>query len=262
MKRLTLLATSLLVLVLGLRFLPQPQALAQAVNHYVAATFHPSTTAAGLAVECTTLPSSPSNGAVACDSGASNVVKFYSNGAWVTAGSGTATTATLYLDACSMENNGAHPAHGWFAGTGTAVEPITVASGICGYKFYNATDNIAYLIFPNGYSSVSSVTVYVVNTGSASTGIAYMRTAVGCMAVDGSAATITYNSDSITSYNVSQISVFRGVGNYTVTSPDSTGCTNGKRMGIRFQRLGVTDTASDTTSIDMDVIGVKITLNL
>lgn len=92
-RRIFILATSLLALAIGLRFLPQPQAFAQAVNHYVNATFHPSTTAAGLAVECTTLPSSPSNGAVACDSGASNVVKVYSNGSWVTVGSGSSATA-------------------------------------------------------------------------------------------------------------------------------------------------------------------------
>lgn len=92
-RRLFILATSLLALALGLRFLPQPAAMAQAVNHYVAATFHPSATAAGLAVECTTLPSSPANGAVACDSGASNVVKVYSNGSWVTVGSGSSATA-------------------------------------------------------------------------------------------------------------------------------------------------------------------------
>lgn len=94
MKKLTILATSLLALALGLRFLPQPQALAQAANYYINATFHPSATAAGLAVECTTLPSSPSNGAVACDSADSNQVKVRSNGAWVTAGGGGGASLT------------------------------------------------------------------------------------------------------------------------------------------------------------------------
>lgn len=43
-------------------------------------TFNPTPTAAGLAVQCTTLPSSPSNGDIACDPDGHK--RFYSNGAW------------------------------------------------------------------------------------------------------------------------------------------------------------------------------------
>lgn len=88
MKKLTLLATSLLALALGLRFLPQTQAFAQAANYYINATFHPSATAAGLAVECTTAPSAPANGSIWCDSGDSNKLHGQSNGADITFGAG------------------------------------------------------------------------------------------------------------------------------------------------------------------------------
>lgn len=49
-------------------------------------SFTPSATTAGARTVCAALPSSPANGDMACDSGDSNKVKFYSNGAWVTVG--------------------------------------------------------------------------------------------------------------------------------------------------------------------------------
>lgn len=46
--------------------------------------FTPSATVAGFAALCAALPSSPANGDYACDSGDSNRVKVYTNGAWLT----------------------------------------------------------------------------------------------------------------------------------------------------------------------------------
>lgn len=58
-------------------------------NSFTAAnTFTPTATDAALKAACAGLPSSPANGDIVCDSGASNVVKVRSNGAWVTVGSG------------------------------------------------------------------------------------------------------------------------------------------------------------------------------
>lgn len=55
-------------------------------------TFSPTASAAGIALTCAALPSSPANGDIACDSGDSNKVKVRSNGAWVEAGGGSSTT--------------------------------------------------------------------------------------------------------------------------------------------------------------------------
>lgn len=60
--------------------------LASAQTSTAKKTFNPTGTSAGLAVQCTTLPSSPANGDFACDSADSNRVKVYSAGTWVTAG--------------------------------------------------------------------------------------------------------------------------------------------------------------------------------
>lgn len=162
MKKLTILATSLLALALGLRFLPQPQAFAQAVNHYVAATFHPSATVAGLAVECTTLPSSPSNGGIACDSGDSNRMKVRSNGAWVahTRGLGftigdpggsalsAASTTTAYLTvpfACTISaydlaiDAGTITVKFWKVGTGTAIPTSSNSINTSGVSIASGT---------------------------------------------------------------------------------------------------------------------------
>lgn len=59
--------------------------------------FTPSATLAGANMACASLPSSPVNGDLACDSDASNQLKVYSNGAWVllTSYLGTANQITL-----------------------------------------------------------------------------------------------------------------------------------------------------------------------
>jgi hypothetical protein len=79
-------------------------AVAQTVNHGPQ-LFRPSATIAGARLECAALPSAPVNGDLACDSGDLNKVKVYSNGGWITLGTGSAaftdittgtnTTATM-----------------------------------------------------------------------------------------------------------------------------------------------------------------------
>jgi len=62
-------------------------------NSFTAAnTFTPTASAAGLNAACAALPSTPVNGDIVCDSGASNMVKVRSNSAWVTVGSGGGAT--------------------------------------------------------------------------------------------------------------------------------------------------------------------------
>lgn len=150
MKKLSILATSLLALAIGLRFLPQPQAFAQAVNHYVAATFHPSSTAAGLAVECTTAPSSPANGSIWCDAGDSNKLHGQSNGVDVTLGINGADTRGLLFTIGAPDGAALSAA----ATTTAYISDVPFACTIVGYvlsadagtatvKFWKASDGTA-----------------------------------------------------------------------------------------------------------------------
>jgi len=56
--------------------------LASAQTSTAKKTFNPTASAAGMALQCTTLPSSPVNGDMACDSADSNRIKVYRDSAW------------------------------------------------------------------------------------------------------------------------------------------------------------------------------------
>jgi len=276
MKRLltfaNVLGAATIIIALSL-YLPEPKALAQAVNHYVAATFHPSATAAGLAVECTTLPSSPANGAVACDSGAGNVVKFYSGGAWVTTESGGGSytkvqreyyffPATQNSGGTGLQGNLVSPSSG-----GATVDTLGTAPyrlGRLGGFVDGSTISVSgALLIPAGWDggTVTADIGYSQGSGGSAAQVVRWRIATACVGAGEDESAPTRNTaDAVNSTIASATANTHTLASFS--SLTMTGCAASELFTFVLDREGGNASDTLTATAYMDSLRITFLVNL
>lgn len=222
-------------------------------------TFTPTATVAGSQVVCAALPSSPVNGDIACDSGDSNKVKVYTNGAWAAVGSGSSAIVKNFLiGTCDSGGTTYYSTELYYNATNTpGTRGCDTTSGTAHSVLANAATTRWHGRWKVPASSGTSLTPRITFAGNTASGadiqfaFAWYCRSEG----DGLFALPTFSSDSTVTYNEGNVV---GGYRYATFSPITISSCAGKEMLFKFGRDGAA--GGDTSTNGIWITGIELTL--
>ena len=223
-------------------------------------TFTPSATTAGVRALCAALPSSPANGAFACDSGDSNRVKVYSNGAWVTVGAYTPEYFRQMELASCLEDGTLLPSSDlYFNATDTPGARSCFSASGQGYSTLADGQTTRWhgrWAIPSDAGASLTATVAFGGDGNANGGNVRLAFAWACASAgDASNSLPTFSADS--GVTVSEGSVANGYRYASFAPVDISGCA-GKVLYFKFGRDGMAGADTSTNGIHLFGVGLRV----